>query len=258
MRCKFVADDYGISKEINQAILDLSRRNIISKISVMPGDYVISPDTQIAQKVKAGLHVNLTSNIENNGRGKNKETSPLRLFYLCYIKREINIGQLLDIILRQAEFVESKGIRISYLDTHQHVHIIPHVLMALITVSKRKKINSIRCITMRKRYFLFYFISLIRYGFILQVPKLVLLYLMGSIMKRTLDKHRIQYSMNLVLMPLALNGDYAGLMRSFYHRFKDKDAEIVTHPGLIQDTGFDKYIEGRKIEYEVLKTFRPC
>jgi len=256
MGCEFVADDYGISKEINQAIIDLSRRNVISKIGVMLGDHVISPDAQIAQKVKTGLHINLTSNTENDERGKNKETSPARLFYLCYIKREINIDQLLDIILRQAEFVESKGIVISYLDTHMHVHILPKVLMALIIVAKRKGISFIRCITMKKRYLPFYFYSLVRYGFIMQVPKLIILYSGGVLMKRTLDKHQIQYSKNLVLMPLALNGDYAGLMRSFYRSFKDKDAEIVTHPGLIQSTGFDEYIEGRKVEYEALQSFQ--
>jgi hypothetical protein len=253
MRCEFVADDYGIFKEINEAIIDLSRRNVISKIGVMQGDHVIIPDTQIAQKVQTGLHINLTSNTGNEERGTNRETSPFRLFYRCYIKREINIDHLLDIILSQAEFVESKGIRISYLDTHMHVHILPKVLMALVIFAKIKGINFIRCITMRKLYLPFYFYSLIRYGFITQVPKLFILYSMGFIMKRTLDKHQIQYSKNLVLMPLALKGDYAGLMKSFYRMFKDKDAEIVTHPGLIQGTGFDEYREGRKIEYEALQ-----
>ena len=109
---------------------------------------------------------------------------------------------------------------------------------------------------MRKRYLPFYFYSLIRYGFITQVPKLFILYSLGAVMKRTLDKYQIQYSKNLVLMPLALHGDYAGLIKSFYRRFKDQDAEIVTHPGLMQDTGFDEYIEGRKIEYEALQSFQ--
>lgn len=251
MGCLFVADDYGISKEVNQGILDLSRGNIISKISVMAGDYVINPDMQIMQKIQTGLHVNLTSNVERND---SKNRSPIKLFYFCQIKRELDIDQLVDIILRQAEFIESKGIRISYLDTHQHVHIIPKLLMALTVVAKRKGINFIRCITMKNRYLPFYFYSLIRHGFVMQIPKLFFLYSMGFFMKRSLDKHQIQYCENLLLMPLALNGDYAGLMRSFYNMFKDKDAEIVTHPGLIQDTGFDEYVKGRKIEYEVLKT----
>lgn len=252
MGCEFAADDYGISGEINEGILDLSRRRVISKISVMPGAYAISLDNQTPDNVQTGLHVTLTLPVAGND---NKDTSPTRLFYRCYIKRELNIENLIDTVLRQAAFVESRGIRISYLDTHQHVHVMPKLLTALIIVAKRKGIKIIRCITIQKRHLPFYFYSLIRYGFIMQVPKYFILYAMGFLMKRSLDKQQMQYPENLILMPMALHGDYAGLLKSFYRRFKDKNAEIITHPGFMQDAGFDEYVEGRKIEYEALSAF---
>lgn len=252
MGCEFAADDYGMSREINQGILDLIERKVITKISVMPGDYVIIPDTRLPPAIQTGLHVHVASSVEKK---ENKEASPARLFYLCHIKNKIHIEQLIDIVLRQAAFVESRGVRISSLDTHQHVHIMPKLLRALIIVAKRKGIDFIRCITMETRHFPFYFYSLIRHGFIMQVPKLLFLYSLGFIMKRNLDKAGIHYAKNLVLMPLALHGDYACLLKSFYRRFKDEDAEIVTHPGFMQNAGFDGYVEGRKIEYEALSAF---
>jgi predicted glycoside hydrolase/deacetylase ChbG (UPF0249 family) len=252
MGCKFIADDYGITNEINQAILELCRRKIISKVSVMPGHCLIGLDKQQAEKVLTGLHVNLTTNAGYEAQDNNKTSSPVGLFYRCYIKRDVNVDLFIEIIRQQVELVESKGIRISYLDTHKHVHIIPKVLMALIIVAKEKRINFVRCITMRKRYFPFYFYALIRYGFIRQVPKMFILYFWGSIMKRILDKHHIEYSKNLVLMPLAMRGDYSSLMKDLYHKLIDEDAEIVTHPGLTKDIGFDDYIAGRIIEFETL------
>jgi hypothetical protein len=72
----------------------------------------------------------------------------------------------------------------------------------------------------------------------------------GSFMKFKLNKAHIDYCKNLILMPLAQRGNYSGLLRELLARFKDKDAELVTHPGLEMKTNSpDNYSMGRYVEY---------
>ena len=248
MRCKIAADDYGMSIEINTAILELINSNVISKVSVMANDameYSIDPD----KKIETGLHVNLTLCSDRRGEA----ISPLNFFYLCFTN-EMTTGKIIESIARQYKALQSKKFRISHLDTHHHVHIIPKVLNALIIFAKKNAINSIRCFTMDKKFFFLYLYCLIRFGFIAQVPKMIFLYLVGTIMKSEFDKCKIRYSKNLVIMPLAQKGDYAALLNELLRRFKDIDAEFVTHPGLIHAIREDKYTAGRKIEYDALKS----
>lgn len=238
MPCKIVADDYGLSVEINHAISELVGKNIVSKISVMTNEAIQYQSSDIEQ-AETGLHINLVSH----------KISSLKLLYLIYTKR-LNDKQIKDSILRQFNFLEERGIKISYLDTHQHVHIIPRLLNLLIMFAKAKGIDLIRCITMSRRHLCFYLYSLMRFGFLFQVPKMILLYSLGFLMKIKLDKCKMNYCKNLVLMPLAKRGDYAGLLKAFFKRFKDEDAELVTHPGLeIGTHEFDKYSHGRYVEY---------
>jgi hypothetical protein len=71
---------------------------------------------------------------------------------------------------------------------------------------------------------------------------------MGILMKNKLDKSNINYCRNLVLMPLAIEGDYPGLLKEFVKKFKDKDAELVIHPGKLEAVQCDNYSK-RYIEY---------
>ncbi len=252
MNCKIVADDYGMSGEINYAISELIDKNIVSKVSVMANESIKYSVNDIEKNVEVGLHINLISYTRGAGIIKDKKISPLKLIHLICTK-QLDINQIIDNIKLQLEVLEDRGFKISYLDTHQYVHIIPAVLRALIIYAKTKRINSIRCITMENKYLFFYFYSLIRFGFLAQAPKMLILYFGGVFMKRRLDNAQVAYCKNLILMPLAVGGDYPGLLKEFINRFKEGDAEIVTHPGLMPETtGPDGYSKGRYVEYSSL------
>jgi len=250
MNCKIAADDYGMSVEINQAISYLVKKRIISKVSIAANESIEYSIGDFAENVECGLHINLTENPEiiKTDHG-NKKSSLLKLLYLIYTG-QLTINQIMENIDRQSKNLETKGFKILYLDTHHHVHIVPKILRSLIDHAKIRKINSIRCITMERKYLFFYLYSLIRFGFIKQIPKMILLYSMGVLMKKKLDEAKIDYCRNLVLMPLATGGDYRGLLKEFLSKFKDEDAELIVHPGLREETlKSDSYSDGRYIEY---------
>ncbi len=248
MTYKIVADDYGMSTGINRVISELIGRSIISKVSVMSNESAEYAMNDIKKNVMTGLHVNLTV-----GTGKNdgQNNSFLRLIYLVY-SNKLSIKQIRNNIRHQTAFLRNRGFEFSYLDTHHHIHIIPKVLKALILHAKTEGIRSIRCITMEKKYCIFYFYSLMRFGFMAQVPKMTFLYFAGLLMKARLDSAGITYCKNLILMPLATKGDYAGLLGSFIDKFESADSEIVTHPGPEAEIGGPDDYTGRFIEYRSL------
>ncbi|RJQ22394.1 MAG: ChbG/HpnK family deacetylase [Nitrospiraceae bacterium] len=246
---KIVADDYGISSDVNKAISDLVSKRIVTKVSVMANESIQYSRTDMGEDVETGFHINLTATTGLFGAGQNEKISPPRLVYLIF-SGKLKVEQIINTIKDQHEILKIKEFNFTYLDTHHHIHIIPKVLQALVSYANERGIKSIRCISMENRYLLFYFSSLVRYGFIAQIPKMIVLYLMGSYMKRTLNKARIRYRRNLVLMPLATKGDYAGLLRRLIAKFKDTDAELVVHPGMGSGTSqADDYSAGRYIEY---------
>ncbi len=251
MGFRITADDLGMTEEINSAISELAERQIVSKVSVMAEGNLDLSLEDLGAHVEAGLHFNLTLPLKYSS-GQGIELSPLKLLFHIVTGR-LSKEQIMGYVEGQFEALVSKGFKFSYLDTHQHIHIIPFVLTALITFAKDKGIGSIRCITMEPGQMLFYLSSFIRHGFFKQVPKMLLLYALGGIMKTRLDREGIEYSRNLVLMPLAVGGDYPGLLKCLIERFRDSDVEIVTHPGMKPETiGPDGYGEGRYIEYSSL------
>ncbi len=249
MGCCIVADDYGMAEEVDLAILELVKRNIISKVGVMVNDKIDYLAHYIRDNsIETGLHLNFTSYERGEGINPDKVISPSKFFYSLYVDKRSN-DHIIDDIDYQFEFLKTNGFEISYIDTHLHIHTIPKLLKLIVNYAKAKEINSIRCITVQKRHLFFYLKSLIRFGFLSQLPKMFLLYSIGERMKLILDIAQVKYSKNLILMPLAKGGDYPGLLRAVFQRFKDIDAEIVTHPGFETGIKYDRYTAGRYVEF---------
>ncbi|MBI5056280.1 MAG: ChbG/HpnK family deacetylase [Nitrospirae bacterium] len=242
-----------MAKDINSAISELTKKKIVSKVSVMAYETTEIISNDFDKNVEIGLHINLTANTTLIGMDQSNNLTLPKLLYLIYT-RQLTKNKIIDNIKHQHNVIKSKGFQITYMDTHQHIHIIPKVMNSLIHYAQTAGIFSIRCITLEKKNMFFYIFSLIRYGFLLQVPKMMILYFMGYFMKRKLDNAKIRYSKNLVLMPLATGGNYEDLLKEFINRFRDKDfdTEIVSHPGLGTENRIDSYIAGRLDEYRSL------
>jgi predicted glycoside hydrolase/deacetylase ChbG (UPF0249 family) len=251
MGCKITADDYGMSAEINLAISDLVKQNIVSRVSVMANESLIYSADDIVKGAEVGLHLNFISYTQGVGINWESGMSLLKLVSLIY-RKKIRTDQITASIEYQFALLEKRGFNARYMDTHMHTHILPILLDLIIDAAKSKNINSIRCISMERRHLFFYFRSLLKFGFWAQAPKMILLYSIGMFMRSKLNKAGFNYCKNLILMPLAGEGDYPNLLREILHRFADEEAEIVTHPGLKTEKQYDYYSDGRIVEYDSL------
>lgn len=107
-RLIITADDYGMSPHFDQAVRELAFAGIITSASVMIRRPYLDPAAMLALPIALGLHLEL------------EPTTPLE-------EVELQIDRFKDLF----------GKLPSYLDGHQHQHLAPRYLEAVIHTAKR-------------------------------------------------------------------------------------------------------------------------
>lgn len=131
------ADDFAQSAAIDAAIINLANRNLISSTSAL----VLSPRWPQSAKlvasspIQVGLHLDLTSDFTK----PHGCYYPLpKLIFLAYT-RQLNIQALEKAIeLQWDAFVNALGRPPDFIDGHQHVHQLPMVRDALLSMIVKK------------------------------------------------------------------------------------------------------------------------
>lgn len=242
MKIKIAVDDYGLHPNIDKAIRTLAERGIVQKVSIM-ANAAYEPEP-LPSHIETGLHIDLTT-AQSLG-GKPLASSPFHLLRF----RKLSLAEIEDRMAAQLNHLTTRGFKITHIDTHQHIHLIPTILQAVKNIATANEITNIRCLTLQVRHHPFYFTSLLRCGFLKQTIKLQALYAGGYHLTSKLT--HFNPTPNLVLMPLAQGGHYTKLLNLFVHHFHNQNAELVTHPGLPAHIPNEPYLQGREIEYQAL------
>lgn len=145
------ADDLGFSLGVNEAILKANTEGFLSHTSLMANteyfDHAVEEIIPKCNDLKIGVHVNLTcakalfydNILTQNGLLNNTFVSLLfkrkNKKVLESIEKEIE-SQILKI--------KAKGIEISHIDGHEHVHVIPSVNKIVQKLAKKHDIPRIR------------------------------------------------------------------------------------------------------------------
>ncbi len=121
------ADDYGLSKETSQGILELIDNNRITGTSVMPfaDNWASSASDLLDRKRLAniGLHLSLT---EHSGLPAISYNYFPFLFSL--FKNTIDKSSIQKALFNQFEkFIDDTGMLPNYIDSHHHIHLLPKV-----------------------------------------------------------------------------------------------------------------------------------
>lgn len=137
------ADDFGISTNVNRAIVSAIKDGYVTSSTILAVGDRVDEAVQMAKdlpQISFGIHLALTDNFKSLSDGKpfNEKSwrySRLNLFQLKHIINEFSL---------QIEKLQKSGIAITHIDTHHHIHRFPLVLLAVIYVGKKYKINKIR------------------------------------------------------------------------------------------------------------------
>src|SRR5262245_58685857 len=141
------ADDFGLTRQVSQGILDAHREGIVTSTTLMANgsgfDAAVSMSRQ-APQLGIGVHLNLSEGkpvaraweIPSlvNSRGTLYLT-PGRL-WAGILKREVSLSDVERELRGQVEKVIRTGISPTHLDGHKHVHVLPGIAAVVIRLAQ--------------------------------------------------------------------------------------------------------------------------
>lgn len=150
------ADDFGISPGTNQAIAEGYSRGIINSTSLMVNTPYIDQAIRELKSLKnlsVGLHINMTNEkalspmgkipllVDENGNFKN---GFVKLLWLSLVKPKKFSQQAEIEIESQIRKTMDSGVKLSHLDSHRHIHMIPRIFSLVKKLSDKYNIPRIR------------------------------------------------------------------------------------------------------------------
>ena len=152
----FNADDFGISHGVNQAIFEAHTKGILNSTSIMINLKFVEEALDLAKqmpKLNIGLHGNLTNEysilpkaqipllVDDNGKFKH---GFINLALLSLLKPKEFKQQVKSELKAQIDTAVSSGLKLSHIDSHRHVHMIPSIFKACMELCQEYNIPRLR------------------------------------------------------------------------------------------------------------------
>jgi predicted glycoside hydrolase/deacetylase ChbG (UPF0249 family) len=150
------ADDFGLHSDINRSIQLMFEKKIVRSVSFITNTDLFEDSLNIIRQfpdVSVGVHLNLTDgrpissgrslglllNKEGNFLGDHLQV--LRSVFLHFLKLEDLIKTEFEC---QIERLLAKNIKISHLDSHGHIHMLPPLFKIILKAAGKFKIPFVR------------------------------------------------------------------------------------------------------------------
>ncbi len=236
------ADDFGLSKGVNSAILDLAAKNRLSAVSCMSlgpaweeGALALKP---LRNSLTVGLHVTLTYLPPLSAAMGMRHPTEQQLLLQSW-GRLLNKSLIEKEIRAQFErFRDVWGAAPDFIDGHQHVHVLPVIRDILLRLREQYA----PCAWMR---------NVVDFTALTDNHKYGILAVMGWRWLQLLKQHHIPHNKYLRgTYNYAVPVDYAALMARWCSL--KETVLIYCHPGF-PDAGlakFDTVLEPRQREYD--------
>jgi predicted glycoside hydrolase/deacetylase ChbG (UPF0249 family) len=149
------ADDFGISKEVNYAIMAVMDANLCKDTTLLVNfeDSVHAAELAIMcnRKNNVGIHLNLTEGFPLTSGIKNEPLfcNAKGLFHYNREKRIIKLSKsekkaVYNELISQIQLCRNLGIPISHADSHSHVHEEPGLFLLIMDILKKEDIPLLR------------------------------------------------------------------------------------------------------------------
>jgi len=238
------ADDFGISKEVNEAVESAHKNGILSATSLMVGEPFAEDAVDRAKTMPGlgvGLHIALSRAhpvsppdkipdlVDHAGNLRSGLIGAgFRFYFSPSVRRQLEAE-----ITAQFEAFANTGLPLDHVNAHNHLHLHPTVLGLMLKIGKRFKMKSIRLPRDRNSTGL---------GAAFLSPWLAL-------MESRLQKHNIAH--NDVLLGLDETGSLdANTLISMIEGLSDQTAELMCHPATGPWGGMDPMATGFRHDLE--------
>ncbi len=213
------ADDWGMTPAINEGILHLARAGVVGRVSMMVDAKFLThglDQLKSIPHIEMGLHLDFTSQAVGN-RTPRFQTPWSFLVYLLnpFIPRSQKHHLVESEVERQLSLAEAHGVRISYLDSHHHVHLFPRMIGWVGRSLRKRGIKQIR----------------LPYDPSLWLSRKFPLCLLGVFARRNIILHGFAYAP--CFYPQKKHFRSSGILKKALDR--KWDFEVIVHPALRDD-----------------------
>jgi predicted glycoside hydrolase/deacetylase ChbG (UPF0249 family) len=135
------ADDWGMSPAVNRGILELARRGIVRRVSILVDARFARTDLEALRALpgtEIGLHFNLSF-----GNRRSSSDRPLWKWMSPWQSRACR-ARIRDEFRRQVQVLRSWGLDVKHFDGHQHVHVFPGVVPIVAPLARELGMTSTR------------------------------------------------------------------------------------------------------------------
>ena len=148
------ADDLGLCESVNEGIVQAHQSGIVTSASIMANGRAFDHAIRLCQLVPSldlGIHLTLVeekplreaSTIPSLVGAGGKLHPHATTFMKKYVSGAIRVREVWSELEAQIQKVVSRGISVSHLDSHQHLHALPHIRRVSIELAKKYNIPAI-------------------------------------------------------------------------------------------------------------------
>ncbi|HVB28661.1 MAG TPA: ChbG/HpnK family deacetylase, partial [Terriglobia bacterium] len=150
------ADDFGLTEGVNRAILDGHRNGIVTSATLMANGEAFDSAVAAASGAPAlgvGVHLNLTqgrpvcpaAQVPSIVTSEGSFYPGPGILAWRILTRKVTPRDVEGELRSQIEKVASSGVRITHLDSHKHVHLLPPLFDLVVRLAREYGIGRVRC-----------------------------------------------------------------------------------------------------------------
>ncbi|MBB5315404.1 ChbG/HpnK family deacetylase [Tunturibacter empetritectus] len=150
------ADDFGLTRGVNRAVVELHQAGSLTSATLMATGAAFDDAVTLAganPTLGVGCHITLTDGVPVSppqsistllGSDGTTFRPSLVDFVQALLRGKISEDEVEREALAQVEKLRDAGIQVTHLDTHKHTHLFPAVTRPLLRVAERCGIGAIR------------------------------------------------------------------------------------------------------------------
>ncbi len=146
LKCLIVtADDLGLTESINEGIAKACREGIVSSVSVIPTGEAFEDALKRIRDLglkEIGAHLALTETkplLNSSKFYKNHNQLVKDIFF-----KASDLGLVRIELKAQLELLKEAGVKITHINSHEHIHMVPEILDIFISLAKEFNIPALR------------------------------------------------------------------------------------------------------------------
>ena len=249
------ADDFGMSREINEGVKQGIEAGIITSVSVMANMPYFDDAVQFLRKhpeVSVGLHFNIT---EGSPRLKPKEIGTLlredNSYYhwsslvLKLLLNQCSMKEIMLVLVSQYKTLKKTGLKITHIDSHHHIHLYPTIFQGFIDFAHQEKVAALRS----RRFRFLRLTESLRKGLI---PKQYIILSVCLFNNFFIKKSEDLYEVNSIY---DVNWDTHLTEKKLLSIIKNLSpgvTEIICHPAIMNKNGNAKFLQPRQHGLDLL------